>query len=106
LEPSRASFQDFHSIEGLLSTRETPTRKPAAVPEQSHGDLVTRTVKKGDTLNKLISAVYGFTGKEVTDLVRAKNPNIRDVDVILPGEEIVFPIPPKTESTDYTDYTD
>jgi general secretion pathway protein A len=52
---------------------------------------VTRVVKKGDNLSRLVQDVYGYSNREVLDRVRRQNRGIKDVNRIEPGRKIVFP---------------
>lgn len=70
--------------------------RPKAVPSEVHADPKMRTVAPGDTLLRLARDVYGLgmnAGelKKVLDSVRTNNPQIKDADKIVPGQQIVFP---------------
>ncbi|HTP66824.1 MAG TPA: AAA family ATPase [Geobacteraceae bacterium] len=50
-----------------------------------------RIVKRGDTLSGLVEEIYGHSSKDLIAKVKINNASIRNVDVILVGERIVFP---------------
>jgi general secretion pathway protein A len=52
---------------------------------------ITRVVKKGDNLSRLIQDVYGYSNREVLDRVKRQNRGIKDINKIEPGKKIVFP---------------
>ncbi len=55
---------------------------------------VTRVVKRGDYLLKMIREVYGKGNDDLLQLVRANNASLGKTDTIQPGDTIVFPAPP------------
>jgi general secretion pathway protein A len=54
-----------------------------------------KIVIRGDTLTKLANEVYGKSDNEVLGLVREKNPQIADPNLIHEGSTIIFPDLPK-----------
>lgn len=73
-----------------------PGGEPAALPGSHEPAVVTKTVAPGDTLSHLVEDVYGFAGSAMQlrmrlEMVRQNNPQIKDMDRILPGEKISFP---------------
>jgi general secretion pathway protein A len=52
---------------------------------------VKKIVQPGDTLYNLVSLVYGSVNRELIEIVKKSNPKIKDIDLILVGDEIVFP---------------
>jgi len=83
--------------------------EPAAAKEEPKSPLsrrdesaaVVKTVAPGDTLLRLARDVYGpSTGapdlNKLLDLVKINNPQIRNANVILPGQRITFPDSGKT----------
>jgi type II secretory pathway predicted ATPase ExeA/phage tail protein X len=54
-----------------------------------------KIVVRGDTLSKLANEVYGKSDGEVLILVRGKNPQIADPNLIHTGSTIIFPDLPK-----------
>ena len=89
-EPSRARQE-----------REVPPgREPETLSRPNEPAVVTKTVAPGDTLSQLVTEVYGFAGSALQlqirlEKVRENNPQIKDIDRILPGEKICFPSPVK-----------
>jgi nucleoid-associated protein YgaU len=58
--------------------------------------VVVRTVAPGDTLLGLARDVYGLSAKaremsRLVDLLRQINPQLKNADLILPGQQITFP---------------
>ena len=68
----------------------TGTVEAAAAPT---GFPVTRLVKEGDCLLRLVADVYGRDDEKVLMLVKESNPHIFDADRILVGDTLVFPEP-------------
>ena len=56
----------------------------------------TIVVERGDTLGKLSSRVYGRSNERVLDIIQKNNPSLRDPDLILPGQKLIFPPLPGT----------
>ncbi len=57
---------------------------------------MTKTVAPGDTLSHLVRDVYGFADSALQlkmrlEKVRQNNPQIKDIDRIIPGEKVFFP---------------
>jgi phage tail protein X len=50
-------------------------------------------VRRGDTLFNLASRAYGAANFTTIDILRAANPGIDDVDMILAGNTLLFPDP-------------
>lgn len=59
--------------------------------------LVTRTVKKGDTLYRMVLEVYGTSNPQLLEQVRKNNPRIKDFYHLRVGEKIRFPQPKNIE---------
>jgi len=66
-------------------------KKPISEGVKQKGKPVRRVVRKGDNLSRLAENIYGFSDQGVLSRVRQKNRHIKDQNVILPGESIVFP---------------
>jgi hypothetical protein len=52
---------------------------------------VTRIVKRGDSLSKMIASVYGRSSSERVQWVKAHNPDIQDEHNLEVGQTITFP---------------
>jgi general secretion pathway protein A len=68
----------------------------AAFTKKVGSAVVTKTVHRGDTLSGLMKDVYGVDEKnleagKLLDLVRLNNPQIKNVNIIVPGQKIAFP---------------
>ncbi len=61
---------------------------------RENAKAVTIVVKRGDHLIGLLHDYYGFVDENLIELVRRKNPEIKDADVITPGQRILFPTLP------------
>lgn len=64
----------------------------------------TRTVSSGDTLSRLARDVYGDSSGEVMRLIRDRNPQITDPDIIYPGTVVVFPNRQHTSTSRWTSH--
>lgn len=64
---------------------------PAAATDENPA-TVSRLVKKGDTLARLMVDIYGYADKADFELVKSNNPAIKDVNRIIVGETIIFPV--------------
>jgi phage tail protein X len=53
--------------------------------------LKTLTVRPGDTLSSMATAVYGEASPLVLDLVMSANPELKSIDRISVGHELLFP---------------
>jgi nucleoid-associated protein YgaU len=76
--------------------REVAARGEAEAHPYENEPVVTKTVTHGDNLIHMVRDVYGNACdatqlKMRLDLVRQNNPQIKNVDLILPGEKITFP---------------
>ncbi|MFM1919903.1 MAG: hypothetical protein RLZZ303_1537 [Candidatus Hydrogenedentota bacterium] len=70
--------------------REQEPLSPAPLIRDENGRLV-RQVKKGDKLILLLEEVYGKSNDALIQSVRDANPGMIDPNLILAGEELVFP---------------
>jgi len=74
--------------------------EPKSKEEKKSGST-DYTVRKGDTLSGIVRARYpGASKEEIAEKVKevAKNSGIKDIDVIHPGDKIVFEKPTETSS--------
>ena len=77
--------------------RPGPTEVRAGPPEiRAEPAGQTIVVERGDTLGKLSSRVYGRSNDRVLGIIQKNNPVIRDPDLILPGQKLIFPPLPGT----------
>lgn len=72
------------------AAREQEALAPAPLIRDENGRLV-RQVKKGDKLILLLEEVYGKSNDALIQSVRDANPGMIDPNLILAGEELVFP---------------
>jgi general secretion pathway protein A len=98
MQPDRGVHQE-RPIEKAVSpdyqaqpTRITRQERPS--PEKNEG--ISKTVNEGDTLSRLIRDVYGPDTKKpeiwkLLELVKLKNPGIKNMNVIVPGQTVIFP---------------
>jgi nucleoid-associated protein YgaU len=52
---------------------------------------MVRAVRIGDSLWTMAEEVYGFVNPSILRRVQDANPQIRNVNVLSPGQEVVFP---------------
>jgi general secretion pathway protein A len=64
---------------------------PSAATARAAAANAATTVRTGDTLAVLIQRVYGRVDLTLLDLVKAANPSVSDIDIIVPGETVTFP---------------
>jgi nucleoid-associated protein YgaU len=57
----------------------------------SNTPFMVRTIKKGDTLSKLITTVYGSSNPERVKWILNHNPHIHSPKKMFPGQDIFFP---------------
>ena len=66
-----------------------------------HKKLYTYTVKQGDSLSNIIKHIPGITEKNISNnyqLIKELNPNISDLENLEPGQSLVIPGKPVTET--------
>jgi general secretion pathway protein A len=69
-----------------------PEIQPAVAKERpASGFPVTRKVRAGENLYRMILEVYGASNPELWDLVRKRNPRIKEDLEIRVGEKFIFP---------------
>ena len=61
---------------------------PAPPPPRAQ---VVKAVRAGDSLWTMAEEVYGFVNPNILRRVQDANPQIRNVNVLAPGQEVVFP---------------
>jgi general secretion pathway protein A len=94
------SDSDSHQKTSKI-TKEHPSKEEASpvLPESEEEASPPKeekrviTVKPGDTLLGLAMEVYGLADKKTLEWIKMKNPQIRNVNMIEPGQQIVFPTP-------------
>jgi phage tail protein X len=82
--------------EGTDGTRQTAVPAPSKPSdEKSSGEPGHRRVqvRSGDTLTTLATRAYGRANLTTLDMLRERNPEISNIDVIRAGAEIEFPDP-------------
>ena len=68
-----------------------------------HKKLYTYTVKQGDSLSKIIRNIPGITEKNISNnyqLIKELNPHIADLENLDPGQSLVIPGKPLTETAE------
>ncbi|GJL67445.1 MAG: hypothetical protein NPIRA06_00800 [Nitrospirales bacterium] len=70
-----------------------PFQESSSMPEvvASSSSPVTRVVKKGDTITKLLHDVYGVSSPSTVQFVLEHNRHIASVRRMYPGQKIIFP---------------
>ena len=107
LNPALANLDLIHPGQRILiPLRIVPlagagSSRPQAVEKINPADLKdlkmdNYTVQPGDSLSRVVAGRYGIPPKklygEYLSLVKKLNPNIKDINVILPGQRIRLPI--------------
>jgi phage tail protein X len=94
--PPTESSVDGAALPGLPPRSDVDRRiaamvAPAATSARATSSSGSTTVKSGDTLAVLVQRVYGRVDLTLLDLVKAANPAVGDIDVIVPGNTVTFP---------------
>jgi general secretion pathway protein A len=108
--PEKTPFNPFNisAVANTNTDNGAPSSAPALKEENRHGDgkhigaadnpestqpakPVSIIVKRGENLTGLIRSFYGFADDEVIEMVKQNNPQIRDTNIITPGQQILFP---------------
>jgi nucleoid-associated protein YgaU len=73
------------------------TKKLQAIPnpKSTEGPFLV-TVKKGDSIFKMALEIYGTSNETILELIKKHNPQVKDLNRISVGEQIVFPKFPAT----------
>ena len=85
--PAVSASRDYDSLLLQLLRASVPDpliREPVPL-------LKTLTVRPGDTLSSMATSVYGEASPLVLDLVMTANPELKSIDRISVGHELVFP---------------
>ena len=91
-EPKSSPTQDIPHSVTVATNLETPQENPSQKPEVGASPLpVTRIVKKGDTMAKLLKDVYGSASPSTVRFVLEHNRHIVGVRKMYPGQQIMFP---------------
>ncbi|MBW1797524.1 MAG: SPOR domain-containing protein, partial [Deltaproteobacteria bacterium] len=69
----------------------TVKEKDNIIPETDKAIITHIIVKEGDTLAQLSAHIYGRVNDRILRLVKEHNPDIKNIDRIDVGQEIVFP---------------
>jgi nucleoid-associated protein YgaU len=67
-------------------------------PSAARSEQLVRTVKFGDSLWTMAEDVYGYVNPNVLRRVQDANPHIRNINVLAPGQDVVFPRVPEAPS--------
>ena len=67
-------------------------------PGAARSEQLVRTVKFGDSLWTMAEDVYGYVNPNVLRRVQDANPHIRNINVLAPGQDVVFPRVPEAPS--------
>ncbi|MBI3301859.1 MAG: AAA family ATPase [Deltaproteobacteria bacterium] len=92
--PAAAGSQvlaDPPQAKAAVQPAEPPTKTQEAPAPPQTTFPVTLVVKPGDSLTKMIAAVYGSSTTALVQRVKDHNPQIQDANIIVVGETIVFP---------------
>jgi hypothetical protein len=72
--------------------------RPLGMPSPGRTDQLVRTVRFGDSLWTMAEDVYGYVNPNVLRRVQDANPHIRNINVLAPGLDVVFPRVPEAPS--------
>ncbi|MDR4484714.1 MAG: AAA family ATPase [Nitrospirales bacterium] len=86
--PSHDSSPSVPVPQTHVTVQKSPNTQPEVGTSPSP---VTRIVKKGDTMAKLLDDVYGSASPTTVQFVLEHNPHIASVRRMYPGQEILFP---------------
>lgn len=67
-----------------------PAARAVTPPPAPSGQTI-KAVRAGDSLWTMAEEVYGFVSPSILRRVQDANPQIRNVNVLAPGQEVVFP---------------
>ncbi len=56
-------------------------------------DSLKVRVRKGDTLSYLSFKTYGMYDPQIADILKKENPEVKDIDIIYAGQQLIFPAP-------------
>ncbi len=77
---------------GTTAVNGSPLPTAAPSPLTPHPSPLTATVKPGDCISHLVTAVYGHVDNKLIQAVKNHNPHIRDINLIRTGDRIAFPL--------------
>jgi hypothetical protein len=60
-------------------------------------DSLKFRVRKGDTLSYLSFKTYGMFDPQIAEILKKENPQIKDIDLIYSGQQLIFPAPEEME---------
>jgi general secretion pathway protein A len=81
---------------GTVASLPQPTESsPGRAAAPARPDPFVRTVRAGDSLWTMAEDVYGFVNPNVLRRVQDANPQLRNINILSPGQEIVFPRVPE-----------
>ena len=86
-----AEPDETKTLAGEILQRDEPLERAGPLRDTNRGLLRHITVKKGDTLAGLATAVYGRSDKAILQLIQQYNPEIKDINMIQAGQELAFP---------------
>jgi hypothetical protein len=55
---------------------------------QTTGELFTHTVKKGESVSLICIDYYGHYSRKIGQVIKTENPEIKDINLIFPGQKI------------------
>jgi phage tail protein X len=66
------------------------TLDPAPSARDRAGQMIV--VKAGDTVEKLARRIYGRSNESIIRMIQDNNPEIKNIDFILPGQVLLFAV--------------
>jgi general secretion pathway protein A len=80
-------------VQAIKNKIKLPKKVTVSPPPPAKGTFpVTKVVKSGDTLLKMVEDVYGYRNQKLVELVQQHNNKIKNTDKILVGDKIKFPV--------------
>jgi hypothetical protein len=77
-------MKPFYGIAAIAATIVTS----ALLIAQTTGELFTHTVKKSESISLICIDYYGHYSKKLGQVIKTENPDIKDINLIFPGQKI------------------
>jgi len=77
-------MKPLYGIAALAATIVTS----ALLIAQTTGELFTHSVKKGESISLICIDYYGNYSKKLGQVIKTENPDIKDINIIFPGQKI------------------
>jgi general secretion pathway protein A len=93
VEEVKAEVKENKQMPSAPALEKPGSAEVRAGPPETNAEPAGQTivVERGDTLGKLSIRIYGRSNDRVLEMIQKNNPTIKDPDLILPGQKLVFP---------------